>query len=139
LERRRPRLCCGAPGLLTDLPSVLSCGSGSTTEGSQRMVDGLGRFALTGRNPDGRFTSGQHGPGRPKGSRNRFAEASICDVFEAWTAHAKDVLERVAKEDPVAFLRLAGAVAMHAKPRARPVCIDADEDGGSDEGLFRSI
>ena len=122
-----------APGLLTDLPSVLSCGSGSTTEGSQRMIDGMGRFALTGRSPDGRFTSGQHGPGRPKGSRNRLAETFIHDVFEAWKTHGKDVLERVAKEDPVAFLRLAGAVAMHAKPRARPICIDPDEGDEGDD------
>ena len=91
------------------------------------MTDAAALTSLTGRTSDGRFTSGQHGPGRPLGSRNKLAEAFIRDVFEAWQAHGKDVLERVAREDPVAFLRLAGAVATQSLPRARAVVFDADD------------
>jgi hypothetical protein len=54
-------------------------------------------------------------------------------VFEAWMTHGWDVLDRVAKVDPVAFLRLAGAVAMHAKPRACPICIDPDDGDEGDD------
>lgn len=53
----------------------------------------------------GRFLTGNSGGGRKKGSRNKLGEAFVSDMYEAWTAQGPDVIARVIKDDPAAFLR----------------------------------
>lgn len=43
--------------------------------------------------------------GRPKGSRHKFSEQFLSDVLEAWNEQGPQVLQRVIKEDPAAYLR----------------------------------
>src|SRR5262245_25853227 len=54
----------------------------------------------------GQFLMGHSGyGGRPKGSRNKLGEQFIDDLYAKWQKHGKDVLDRVIKDDPAAFLR----------------------------------
>ena len=59
----------------------------------------------------GRFLTGNDGgPGRKRGSRNRLAEQFISDLHNEWQKSGASALERVAAEDPVAFVRVVGAI-----------------------------
>lgn len=44
--------------------------------------------------------------GRPKGSRNRFAEAFIADFLHDWEAHGSDALRRCREIDPAAYVKV---------------------------------
>jgi hypothetical protein len=48
------------------------------------------------RGPDGRWLPGNPGGGRPPGSRQKIAEALLCDLAEVWKVHGRAVLERSA-------------------------------------------
>lgn len=48
--------------------------------------------------------------GRPKGSRNRFSEAFYRDMAETWQEQGIEVMQRVAKDDPSTFLRVAASL-----------------------------
>lgn len=58
------------------------------------------------------FKPGQSGNpnGRPKGSKNKLTEAFWQDMSDVWTAGGKDALERVIKDDPGAFVRVAASL-----------------------------
>jgi len=78
----------------------------------KERVAELRNQAAIANNADGRDTkSGQFvtgsngGPGRPRGSRNKFGEAFIVDLHSAWLEHGRDVIERVVKDDPSQFLK----------------------------------
>lgn len=45
--------------------------------------------------------------GRPKGSRDTLTESFIKDLAEAWEEYGADAIQRVAKDQPVEFLKLA--------------------------------
>jgi hypothetical protein len=45
--------------------------------------------------------------GRPKGSRNKFSEDFIRDFCAAWEKNGADALDRMARDDPSAFVRAA--------------------------------
>jgi hypothetical protein len=53
----------------------------------------------------GRFLTGNIGGGRKVGSRNKLTTEFIDDLYAKWRKHGKDVLDRVIKDDPAAFLR----------------------------------
>ena len=53
----------------------------------------------------GRFVTGNNGGGRPKGSRNKLTTEFLDDLYAKWQQHGADVLERVIRDDPAAFLR----------------------------------
>jgi hypothetical protein len=58
------------------------------------------------RDRGGRFViGGKAGPGRPKGARSKFSEQFIHDLASAWSELGEEVLQRVAREEPSAFLR----------------------------------
>jgi hypothetical protein len=62
--------------------------------------------ALDGRDAKtGRFVSGNNGGGRPKGSRNKLTTEFLDDLYAKWQEHGAEVLERVIRDDPAAFLR----------------------------------
>jgi hypothetical protein len=62
-----------------------------------------------GGNPVNRFKPGCPGnpKGRPRGARNRFAEAFWVDVYDAWERHGAAAIKRAMDKDPVAFIRVA--------------------------------
>jgi hypothetical protein len=62
----------------------------------------------------GRFLPGNSaGPGRPRGSRNKLAEKFLTDVYRQWRKSGAQVLERVVRDDPTAFMK----VVAHILPR----------------------
>lgn len=76
------------------------------------MTDTTNGRATNGRDPkSGQFQVGHSGlGGRPKGSRNKLGERFIEDLHAKWRKHGKNVLERVIKDDPSAFLRTVAMV-----------------------------
>ena len=50
---------------------------------------------------------GSGGPGRPKGSKNKITKAYLKALTKEVTKHGAEVLERVRKESPEVWLRLA--------------------------------
>lgn len=94
------------------------------------MKTAAGRSPAIFRGEGGKFLPGKmSGPGRPKGSHNKFPTRFLADAHEVWETHGKPALERLAVEDPARYVAIMAAVAMHTKPRARPVYVEPDEDG----------
>lgn len=58
------------------------------------------------------FKPGQSGnpAGRPKGARSRFTEQFYLDLAEDWQEHGKEAMQRVRKEDPSTYLRVAASL-----------------------------
>lgn len=48
--------------------------------------------------------------GRPKGSRNKLAEAFFTDFLSAWERHGVEALLKVAQEDASTFVRVAATL-----------------------------
>jgi hypothetical protein len=77
----------------------------------------------------GRFITGNNGGGRPKGSRNKLAEAFIADLASQWETSGRKALARVAESDPVQFTKIVASVL--------PSRIDAQLN--IDIGLFAEV
>jgi len=59
----------------------------------------------------GRFITGNNGgPGRPRGTRPKYAEAFIADFYEEWLEYGRDAVRKVRTKSPVDFLRAAVAI-----------------------------
>ena len=54
------------------------------------------------------FRKGQGG--RPKGARNKFAQAFIKDVADSWKKNGPDVLEKLKKDKPEVYAKIAGGL-----------------------------
>lgn len=67
---------------------------------------------LEGRHPEtGQFVKGYRGgPGRQKGSRNKFAEAFITDFYHDWLEHGMEAIAIVRVEKPDQYLKVAAAI-----------------------------
>lgn len=48
--------------------------------------------------------------GRPKGSRNKFAEQFVKDFLADWEEHGKKAIKQARRTDPVAYLRVAASL-----------------------------
>ena len=59
----------------------------------------------------GRFLPGVTGlPGRPKGARNKLAEAMIEDLYQDWKEHGAQAIREVRKTRPADYLRVVAMV-----------------------------
>jgi hypothetical protein len=64
-----------------------------------------------GRDEGGRFQTGSNGgPGRPKGSRNKLAEAFLADLCVEWETSGQTALARVAEMDPTAYVKIVASI-----------------------------
>ena len=48
--------------------------------------------------------------GRPKGARNKFAQAFIKDVAKSWAENGPDVLDKLREKKPEAYAKIAAAL-----------------------------
>jgi len=70
---------------------------------------GNGAIAPTGRTANGRFAAGNRlTTGRPRGARNKIAQAFLRDLEREWLKSGRKALEKCAASDPVAFTKLVG-------------------------------
>jgi hypothetical protein len=82
--------------------------------------------ALDGRDAKtGRFITGNNGGGRKLGSRNKLTTEFLDDLYAKWQEHGADVLERVIRDDPAAFLRTVAQI----MPKEIDVNAGSDFDG----------
>jgi hypothetical protein len=82
--------------------------------------------ALEGRDAKtGRFITGNNGGGRKLGSRNKLTTEFLDDLYAKWQKHGPDVLERVIRDDPAAFLRTVAQIL----PKEIDVNAGSDFDG----------
>jgi len=85
--------------------------------------------ALDGRDAKtGRFVTGNNGGGRRPGSRNKLTTEFLDDLYAKWQKHGADVLERVIRDDPAAFLRTVAQL----MPKEIDVNAGSDFDGMED-------
>jgi hypothetical protein len=48
--------------------------------------------------------------GRPKGSKNKLQEAFWTDFAAAWTEHGAAAMQKIAKDDPATFVKVAASI-----------------------------
>lgn len=87
------------------------------------------------------WAPGQSGnpAGRPKGSRNKLAEAFTSDLLEHWQTDGPEAIRRVAAEDPATYLRvIASVVPKEFKIEAEPLGELSDDDLERLIGLIRA-
>jgi hypothetical protein len=59
----------------------------------------------------GRILRGNTGlPGRPKGARNKFAEAFFTDLYEDWKAHGIQAIREVRESRPAEYFRICAII-----------------------------
>ena len=49
-------------------------------------------------------------PGRPKGSRNKLAEAFLADIYEDWQQHGPVAIAKVRKDRPHEYLKVVASI-----------------------------
>jgi len=63
------------------------------------------------RDQGGRFLMGNSGgPGRPKGSRNKFAQQYVEDFYQVWQEEGINALRNAARNSPARYIAVAAAL-----------------------------
>lgn len=87
------------------------------------------------RDRGGRFVSGgKAGPGRPKGSRNKFAVDFLDAMASDFAAHGAAAIVRVREENPAAYMRCC----VDVLPRQLDVAVEHGIDPHAILGSFRA-
>ena len=81
----------------------------------------------------GRFVTGNSGGGRPKGSRNKLAEAFITDMQADWEENGAAVIAAVRSERPDVYLKVVASIL----PRDLNVNINSLEEADDAELVQR--
>jgi hypothetical protein len=90
-------------------------------EPSDRDERGLDRDERTGR-----FLPGNNGgPGRRVGSRNHLQTEFLAELHRTWQAEGREALQRCAREDPTAFVRVVASLL----PREAQLDVSLDLSG----------
>jgi hypothetical protein len=77
----------------------------------------------------GRFLPGNNGgPGRPKGSRNKFGEQFISDVYCEWQKNGASAIEHMRRTDPSGFVRLVASIVPKDLPAKENTLADWSDD-----------
>jgi hypothetical protein len=66
------------------------------------------------REENGRFIAG-HSVGRPKGARNKLAEAMIDDLYVDWKAHGIQAIRDVRETRPADYLKIVAMIVSKAE------------------------
>src|SRR5262249_15513644 len=76
------------------------------------MAEANGNAVESGlRNKAGQFQKGHRGiGGRKVGSRNKLSEKFLSDLHQTWLRRGRQVLDRVAQQNPETFLRVCATV-----------------------------
>jgi hypothetical protein len=70
-----------------------------------------GRFLVGHSSVGHRFLPGNSGlPGRPKGARNKLAEAMIDDLYRHWLARGAQAIQQVFETRPADYLKIVAMV-----------------------------
>lgn len=97
-------------------------------EVAQRMADKYPR------DDRGRFTVGNPGGGRRKGSRNKLGHSFLAELDRAFAVNGRDAIKRVVDDNPAVFLRLVASLL----PKEMSVTANRFEEM-SDDDLQRYI
>src|SRR5262249_44047227 len=97
--------------------------------------------ALEGRDAKtGRFVTGNNGGGRKVGSRNKLTTEFLDDLYAKWQQHGPDVLERVIRDNPTAFLRTVAQILPKEIDAALNVNAGSDfDDCATVEDILRRV
>ena len=83
------------------------------------------------RDKRGRFVNGSRpGPGRPKGSRNRYAAQVFDDLYADWIEGGVEAIKKVRERSPEVYLRVATSV-MPREVMVQALTVNATIDPGS--------
>jgi hypothetical protein len=75
-----------------------------------------GRFLVGHSSVGHRFLPGNSGlPGRPKGARNKLAEAMIDDLYRDWLEHGAEAIRAVRESRPADYLRIVAMIVSKAE------------------------
>lgn len=72
--------------------------------------------------------------GRPRGSRNRLADAFVTDLRDCWELHGRDALERVARDQPEVLIKVISSL----MPKTLDLNLTATVDAASFAERFRT-
>jgi hypothetical protein len=75
-----------------------------------------GRFLVGHSSVGHRFLPGNSGlPGRPKGARNKLAEAMIEDLYQDWKAHGIQAIRETRETRPADYLKIVAMIVSKAE------------------------
>jgi len=85
-----------------------------------------GRFLVGHSSVGHRFLPGNSGlPGRPKGARNKLAEAMIDDLYRDWKEHGIQAIRKVRETRPADYLKIVAMIVS----KAEDLSLDSDMRG----------
>jgi hypothetical protein len=86
-----------------------------------------GRFLVGHSSVGHRFLPGNSGlPGRPKGARNKLAEAMIDDLYQDWKAHGIQAIREVRETRPADYLKIVAMLVSKCEDLGAGVARDAE-------------